>query len=165
MNIPRLTYAMICHLVCITPSTVWCAPAIRVEVFSDHAVTFTPRPGVSVEVFNLGELSYLRKSPPSFTGATVQEAERNAMKWKETPEFERYKNRLREAYRPLNRITHYRVMKIPAVVVEGRYVIYGTTDLDRVIDDYKTHLTAIQQNPGGGNQMDASIRGEQNVQD
>jgi len=108
-----------------------------VEVFSDNPPVMVPQiNGVNIYVYNLSTLDALNKNPPTFFGESVEQAQRLAQSWIDSPEIDAYEEKVRQAAVPLERMTQLQLSKVPAVVFDGEFVVYGTDDVTKAWGDF-----------------------------
>ena len=112
--------------------------ADKVEVFLDGNVNPVQLPGIEVVVYDLDEVTRFKNQAKTFRG---EDAEAQARRFIESPAFDAYQNELKRVYTPIMKMVEYQLMKVPAVVFEeGRYVVYGTTDVRQALQDYRNFL-------------------------
>lgn len=82
-----------------------------------------------VQVFMLDEAQRLEQALfPSLAG-NEQQAEQQARQRMQQPDWKSVEARLSGAYQSLVTAWSLGVEKVPAVVIDGRYVVYGTTNI------------------------------------
>lgn len=113
---------------------------VRVELFVDAPVSLLPIPGVEVAVLDLSAPeSAKREFSPKFS-PDVRIARSQAEQFFKTPAGVAYVNRLKEANRGKILSLQYGLQKIPAIVFdEGRYAVYGTTDVAKAVALYRRY--------------------------
>ncbi|EAS1759878.1 TIGR03757 family integrating conjugative element protein [Salmonella enterica] len=81
------------------------------------------------QIYLLDETQRLEQSLfPALSGDT-QQAEQQARQRMQQPDWKEMESRLTGAYQSLLSAWSLGVDKVPAVVFDGRYVVYGTTDV------------------------------------
>ncbi|WMY72466.1 TIGR03757 family integrating conjugative element protein [Buttiauxella selenatireducens] len=86
-----------------------------------------PEPGVVVQV--LEEVVLLEKGLFPSLSDNTQEAEKQAQLRMQQPDWHEQEARLTHAYQALLEARAVGIAKIPAVVFDDRFVVYGTTDV------------------------------------
>ena len=112
------------------------ADTARIEVFTTAG---TPIAGVSapaVRVYTLDAPALIEAEINAALPRDPSTAHRYAHRslkghWHEAAE------RLTQAYRGLLKGSQYGLEKLPAIVFDGRAVVYGITDLDQALGDYR----------------------------
>ncbi len=120
----------------VASSTALAADTARIEVFTTAG---TPIAGISapaVRVYNLDAPALIEAEINSKLPRDPSTAHRYAQRtlkgqWHEAAE------RLTQAYRGLLKGSQYGLEKLPAIVFDGRAVVYGITDLDQALGDYR----------------------------
>lgn len=106
------------------------APAVLAQTViyttAQHPV-ITPEPGVLV--FRLDEAAQLEQSLFPHLSDNPEQAEQQARRMMQQPDWKTYEAQLTGAYQSLIAAWSAGVTKTPAVVFDDRYVIYGTTDI------------------------------------
>lgn len=107
-----------------------------IELFSDKSVATPSIPGVAIMVFDLSRVEELRKSTPHFS-VDSRRAEMQAIAWLGSPEGKQHIDSLQAAYTGHVKMMTYDIQKIPAIVFDqGKFVIYGTSDIALALADY-----------------------------
>ena len=112
----------------------------KIEVFTDSPATINTVSGVNIIHFDLSESERLK----SRALPALPNDEARAMKiikaFFVSPEGEAFKNDMVIATLGQQKMIRYGLKKIPAVVFDdGRYVIYGTTDVAESMRLYQLH--------------------------
>lgn len=81
-----------------------------------------------VQVFVLDEAQQLEQALFPALAGNEQQAEQQARQRMQQPDWKTTEARLTGAYQALVTAWSLGVEKVPAVVIDGRYVVYGTTD-------------------------------------
>jgi integrating conjugative element protein (TIGR03757 family) len=107
-----------------------------IEIFSDSPLMAPTMSNAVVRVFDLSHVAAVKKNLPRFSPdqalATVQ-----AKAWLDSPAGKAHKDDVKAAYAGHAKMIQYGLQKIPAIVFEqGKFVIYGTTDLHQAVADY-----------------------------
>src|SRR5690606_7322787 len=117
-------------------SAIASAQTTLIEVFADGPVQVPSVPNATVVTYDLNIDAQVARVSPTFNGASVEEAQASAMQWRNSAAFDEYSARVSDLYRPLYRVAQLKLRKVPAIVFDETYVVYGTTDLGRAINDY-----------------------------
>jgi integrating conjugative element protein (TIGR03757 family) len=96
-----------------------------IYITAAHTVT-TPEPGV--QVFQLDDVSRLEASLFPRLPDNPAEAEQQARRIMQQPDWKTREAQLTSAYQALTDAWTLGITKTPAVVFDDRYVVYGTTD-------------------------------------
>ena len=145
MTCQRYRKAMILSAITAMAALPALAQAAEIEVFTQRPLPASSVrvPGHTVVVHDLSEPQRLQDQLPSFAG-TPQEAARQAQQWAER-HAQDFAKRLQVAYQGHTKAMEYQITKLPAITFEsGRYVVYGTTDLRRALQDYQQFLKTTQ---------------------
>jgi integrating conjugative element protein (TIGR03757 family) len=112
------------------------ADTARIEVFTTAGTPVTGISAPAVHVYILdtparieAEINAAFPRDPSTAHRYAQRALKG--QWHEAAE------RLTQAYRGLLKGSQYGLEKLPAIVFDGRAVVYGITDLDEALGDYR----------------------------
>jgi integrating conjugative element protein (TIGR03757 family) len=112
-----------------------------IEIFTETPMQVDTLSGVEVIHYDLSEPNRIKhqlnlKLPPDEKIAMAK-----AKQFFQTPEGKAYQVAMRDAYRGRQMMMQYQLSKIPAIVFEdGKYVIYGTTDVPRAARLYRHHI-------------------------
>lgn len=120
------------------------AETTLIEVFADGPVQVPNVPNATVVTYDLDIDAQVARIKPTFSAASVGEAQAQAMQWRNSAAFDEYSTRVVNIYRPLHRVAELQLRKVPAIVFDETHVVYGTTDLSRAINDYLS-FSADQQ--------------------
>ena len=113
----------------------------QIEVFTQSATTFDSVPGFDVHHYDLSEPERVKKLYAPQLPANETLALAQAKSFFETAAGKSYMAAMRESYRGREKMLQYQLAKIPAIVFEeGRYVIYGSTDLVQAIALYQHYV-------------------------
>lgn len=121
-------------LLCLPPHPVLAEPLMEVFLTSlaGHQPLRHP-PGFTVRIYALDAPEQLESQLPAFTG---RDAEARARRWAER-HARPLARRVRAAHQGRLKALDYGVVKVPAVVFDGEYVVYGATDLGRAARLYR----------------------------
>lgn len=86
-----------------------------------------PEPGVVIQV--LEDIHSLEQSLFPALSQHPEQAEQRAREWMKQPDWREQEARLTRAYQSLLDAYALGIEKVPAVVLDERYVVYGTTDI------------------------------------
>jgi integrating conjugative element protein (TIGR03757 family) len=114
--------------------------AITIDIFVDQPQSFISVPGVSITVHDLSapeRLSqrYLPELPPD-----PAQAKKMAMAFFASSKGKEYQHQLKDAVEHQTYLMRYNIQKIPAMVFDGKAVIYGSTDIQRGLEIYQNYL-------------------------
>ncbi|MCR6651419.1 MAG: TIGR03757 family integrating conjugative element protein [Cellvibrionaceae bacterium] len=127
----------------ITASTALSQPAIHLEIFSDDDLALPTIPGVSIVAHNMNAIAREQeKISRRFTGKTVEEAQKKAEAWVRSPAYQEYAVHRERIFLPLRRAAQFQIAKIPAVLINEQFIVYGTSDPRTALDDYHRYLLA-----------------------
>ncbi|MCL2298272.1 MAG: TIGR03757 family integrating conjugative element protein [Proteobacteria bacterium] len=107
------------------------AGAAEVLVFTDSAHPVTNAGGAKVIV--LDRVLQIEKEMSVGLPTNIDQAERVATERLNSPDGARKLEELTQAYHGLMQAWQMGVSKVPAVVVEGRFVVYGQSDVAQAI--------------------------------
>lgn len=116
--------------------------AVEVDLFVNNSSEFAPYKSTEL-VVRIHDLStpeqlgreYLPELPPD-----PELAKQKTMAFFESPRGKEYVHRMKEAYQFKTLLMRYNIQKTPAMVFEGRAVIYGITDIERGYEIYQQYL-------------------------
>ena len=111
-----------------------------IEVFVDHPLVTSSIPNAIILVFDLSRVAQLEEDTPDFPPDPML-AQAQAQTWLESSAGKNHLMDLKAAYAGHEKMVNYGLQKIPAIVFEnGRFVIYGTTDVATAVKDYDNFL-------------------------
>ena len=117
-------------------------PMTKIEVFVEHPLVVAGIPNTDITVFDLSRKDAVKASAPKFS-PNATDAQELAKAWLNSPEGKSYIVNLRAAYTGHTKMISYGVLKIPAIVFDGgKFVIYGTTDIQQAVMDYDNYVHA-----------------------
>lgn len=112
----------------------------RIEVFTQRPAPLERLPGFELVHYDLSEPERIRQSAPRLP-ADEKIALAQATAFFASDAGKTYMSAMREAYRGQQKLRQYQLTKLPAIVFEdGRYVIYGSTDLVQSLALYQQYL-------------------------
>jgi integrating conjugative element protein (TIGR03757 family) len=118
----------------------------RIEVFTDTPTQIENLEGVDVVYYDLSAPERIKNQFAPKLPADEKIALAQAKRFFETAEGRVYQLAMRDAYRGRQKMMQYQLTKIPAIVFDdGKYVIYGSTDLAQATMLYRAHLEARQE--------------------
>lgn len=118
----------------------------RMEVFTESPIQLDSVPGISVIHYDLSEPARIKKQSAPKLPSDEKIALAQAKAFFKTAEGNSYKAAMREAYRGKQKMMQYQLTKIPAIVFdEGKYVIYGSTDVAQAAILYRKHIQTKQE--------------------
>ena len=147
----RKTAAWAGGVLAIVSAAVWAAapssaPSIpSIEVFTVHTVPVAVPASLMVQarVAYLDEPARLEQSFSANLPQSPEQAAAVVQQRLAGPAGQQFQQQLQAAYAGVVRAHELKVLKLPAVVVGGRYVVYGQTDVALAV-------AQIQQRSGGG---------------
>lgn len=112
------------------------AEPTQIEVFVEQPLSTPVIPNTKISIFDLSQVEAVRATSPKFPADPLI-AKGMAEKWLTSSEGKQYISTLKLAYAGRIKMVTYGVLKLPAIVFDnGKYVIYGTTDLLQAVQDY-----------------------------
>lgn len=112
---------------------------VQVEVFyrsSMHGAPSDRLPGAQITLWNLDEPKLIKRHKPTMTG-TEQEVRAKVSDWLSSDQGKAHIAAARESYRGFGQAMRYRIKKVPAIVLDGRQVVYGTTNVRKALMIYR----------------------------
>lgn len=111
-------------------------PITKVDVFVERPLAVKGIPNTDITIFDLSRKDVVQATAPRFP-PNPEIAQAMAKQWLESPEGQTYIADLKAAYTGHAKMIEYGVLKLPAIVFDnGKFVIYGTTDLMLAVRDY-----------------------------
>jgi hypothetical protein len=128
--------------VCMASSaTTTAQSAIHLEIFTDDDLTLPNIPDVNIVAHNMNAIAREQdKISRRFTGNTVEEAQKKAEAWVRSPEYSEYAAQRERIFLPLRRAAKFQIAKIPAVLINEQFIVYGISDPRTALDDYHRYL-------------------------
>lgn len=121
-----------------------CAQTV-IEMFVDQPVAIPSIPNTNVVVYDLSKVHRLESNLPRFA-ADPATSKTLAKKWIASDVGQAHIRSLQDAYRGHEQMVKYSLQKIPAIIFEqGKYAIYGTTDLSLAVREYDAFLKQLQK--------------------
>ena len=118
----------------------------RIEIFTQSPVHIDSVPGIDIIHFDLSAPDQLKKDLALPLPADQKQAMLQANRFFGTTEGIAFKAAMRDAYRGRQKMLQYQLTKIPAIVFdEGKYVIYGSTNVAQAIALYRNHIQENQE--------------------
>lgn len=115
-----------------------------VDVFVAQPLIVPAIPYTRITVFDLSRVESIRATAPRFP-AEIETAKVMAKTWLDSAEGKNYISQLKAAYSGRTKMIEYGVLKLPAVVFDaGKYVVYGTTDIQQAVKDYDEYMRINQ---------------------
>lgn len=113
-----------------------------IEVFTDAPTQLGNLPGTEVIHYDLSAPQKIKeKYLPALPG-DIERAKQIMKDYLTSPQGKEFQVAIREAYRGHEKMVRYQLEKIPAVVFdEGKYAVYGITDISKAVMLYKAHLS------------------------
>ena len=126
-------------------SRVATAEPMSVEIFADGEVLTPLITNMKIIAYDLDEITYMRQNAPTFNRGSVEASKEAAHQWLNSKDYQSYKQQVMRVQYPLTLISKYQLSKIPAIVFDkGKYVIYGTTDVELALREWKSFSTREQ---------------------
>lgn len=113
--------------------------SVQVEVFyrsSMHSVPNTRLPGAQITLWNLDEPKLIKRHKPTITG-TEKNVRARVSDWLSSDQGKAHIAAARESYRGFGQAMRYRIKKVPAIVLDGKQVVYGTTNVSKALMIYR----------------------------
>ncbi len=134
---------------CILLMVLIAAPAFaqeRIEMFTESPANVGSVNAVEVIHYDLSEPSRLKKRLAPKLPADEKLALIKAKQFFTSEEGKAYQIAMRDAYRGRQKMMQYQLKKIPAIVFDdGKYVIYGSTDVAQATMLYRQHIESIRE--------------------
>lgn len=116
-----------------------------IEVFTNLPALIDVPTDVTTVHYDLSEVSRLKQTGLPKLPPDQDQAMKIAKAFFATPEGEALKSKMRAAMRGQQKMMKYQIKKIPAIVFdEGKYVVYGSTDVFDARRLYLAHLKELQ---------------------
>lgn len=140
-QISKLCLLVCCIVISLGNTRAIADPVVTLEIFSDDDLTPPTISGVNIVAHNMNAIAREQeKISRRFTGATVEEAQKKAEAWVRSPEYSEYAAQRERIYLPLRRAAKFQIAKIPAVLINEQFIVYGTADPRTALDDYRRYL-------------------------
>ena len=140
--ISKLCLLVCCIVISIGNTRALADPVVALEIFSDDDLTLPTISGVKIVAHNMNAIAREQeKISRRFTGATLEEAQKKAEAWVRSPEYSEYAAQRERIFLPLRRAAKFHIAKIPAVLINEQYVIYGTSDAQTALGDFHQYLS------------------------
>jgi integrating conjugative element protein (TIGR03757 family) len=113
--------------------------SVQVEVFyrsSMHSAPGGRLPGAQITLWNLDEPKLVKRHKPTITG-TEQDVRAKVSDWLSSDQGKAHITAARESYRGFGQAKRYRIKKVPAIVLDGKQVVYGTTNVRKALMIYR----------------------------
>lgn len=116
-----------------------------IEVFTDLPALIDAPTDVKTVHYDLSEVTRLKQTGLPKLPPNQEQAMKMAKAFFATPEGEAFKSEMRAAMRGQQMMMKYQIKKVPAIVFdEGKYVVYGSTDVFDARRLYLAHLNDMQ---------------------
>lgn len=111
---------------------------VSIEVFtndrfpvsnSDHKITY----------YNLDDRKREQMRLPKNLPADLAKAKQVASQYMQTADFRKTVDALKNAYRGYIAALDYQLAKLPAIVMDGEYILYGVTSVDKALVLYEQY--------------------------
>ncbi|AQT61896.1 DUF1525 domain-containing protein [Cellvibrio sp. PSBB023] len=120
-----------------------------IEVFTDLPALIDAPTDVKTVHYDLSEVSRLKQTGLPKLPPNQEQAMKMANAFFATPKGEAFKSEMRAAMRGQQKMMKYQIKKVPAIVFdEGKYVVYGSTD---VFDARRLYLATLEERTDGEN--------------
>ncbi|WP_339616297.1 DUF1525 domain-containing protein [uncultured Gilvimarinus sp.] len=113
--------------------------SVQVEVFyrsTMHSAPNSRLPGAQITLWNLDEPKLVKRHKPNITG-TEKDVRAQVSNWLSSDQGKAHMAAARDSYRGFGQAMQYRIKKVPAIVLEGRQVVYGTTNVRKALMIYR----------------------------
>lgn len=114
---------------------------VLIEVFTDGPTDLDINTGMNVIHYDLSEPQRIKQERAPKFPPDIDAAKRQAQVWFDSPAGLAYQAEMKRAYRGQQLLVSYRLLKTPAIVFDsGKYVVYGTTDINKAGQLYLDRL-------------------------
>ncbi len=121
--------------------------ALEIEIFTASAIPLRMLSGHQVRYYALDEPDRLAAQLPDLRTRDPNQATIQAKAWIRAY-GDRYAQALRRASQGWMKVMEYRIDRVPAITFEnGRYVVYGTTDITRALQQYSACVADMRRTP------------------
>lgn len=112
-----------------------------IEVFTEYPMDHTYRiPKTKITFYNLNQPTQAEKLLPTFSN-NPKTAEQQFQQWKNSANGQAMMRQMKDSYTPFLKAASYGLTRTPAIVFdEGKYVIYGTTNVGHAVQDYDDYI-------------------------
>tara|TARA_R110000850_G_scaffold145408_4_gene267490 strand:+ start:9172 stop:9600 length:429 start_codon:yes stop_codon:yes gene_type:complete len=113
--------------------------SVQVEVFyrsTMHSAPSSRLAGAKITLWNLDEPKLVKRHKPNITG-TEKDVRAQVSDWLASDQGKAHIAAARESYRGFGQAMRYRIEKVPAIVLNGRQVVYGTTNVRKALMIYR----------------------------
>jgi integrating conjugative element protein (TIGR03757 family) len=115
-------------------------PITDIDIFVAQPLMVASIPNTHITVFDLSRREILEANTPEFPPDPAI-AETMAKTWLDSAAGKAYVRELQAAYVGHSKMITYGVLKIPAIVFDqGKFVIYGTTDVSEAVREYDDYI-------------------------
>ncbi|WP_198147302.1 DUF1525 domain-containing protein [Gilvimarinus polysaccharolyticus] len=101
-----------------------------------HSVPISRLSGAQITLWNLDEPKLIKRQKPSITG-TEKDVREKVSDWLASDQGKDHISAARESYRGFGQAIRYRIEKVPAIVLDGKQVVYGTTNVRKALMIYR----------------------------
>lgn len=113
----------------------------QIEVFTDTPTQWDEVPGTQIIHYDLSAPEKIKAQYLPALPGDMNRAKQIMNSFLASPQGKEFLTAIREAYRGHEKMVGYQLEKIPAVVFDqGKYVVYGTTDISKAAVLYNAHL-------------------------
>lgn len=118
----------------------------RIEVFTQNLASINTVPEFDIIHYDLSEPDRIKKQLAPVLPANESIALDRAKVFLKSEAGKQYMKAMRDAYRGRQKMLQYQLAKLPAIVFEeGRYVIYGSTDVVQALTLYQHYIQDRQE--------------------
>lgn len=136
----NIRYGIFLCLLALAPLVSAEVPITKIEVFVEQPLMVTGIPNTSITVFDLSRKDAVKATAPQFS-KNPEVVEGVAKAWLHSADGKTYIADLKAAYTGHSKMISYGVLKVPAIVFDdGKFVIYGTTDVMQAVEDYDEYI-------------------------
>lgn len=121
----------------------WAQGNTDIVVFVDGPVSAPSIPNTQIKIWDLSLPTRIEASAPEFPYDATQPERTTelAKRWFASPEGLIFSKKMHEAYGYMPVMYNCQIAKIPAITFDQcQYVIYGTTDVRRAVQDYDDYI-------------------------
>jgi integrating conjugative element protein (TIGR03757 family) len=135
----KCTTCALLTVVSLVPIVIQAQESVQVEVFyrsTMHSAPNSRLPGAQITLWNLDEPKLVKRHKPTITG-TERDVRAKVSDWLSSDQGKAHIAAARDSYRGFGQAMRYRIKKVPAIVLDGEQVVYGTTNVRKALMIYR----------------------------